>query len=61
MTLRELPIPRPIERAYLMDEGIMGEIVSLGAHASLIRYNDRGMEYEVYVLNEDFLIIEGGW
>lgn len=46
------------EYIYIQDEDVYGYIVNRGAYASLVRYNLGGIEYEVMMLNEDFIITE---
>ena len=40
------------------DEDEKGTIIKRGAYASLVRYSLGGVQYEVMMLNEDFIIIE---
>lgn len=46
------------EKVYIIDEDVYGYIVRRGAYGSLIRYNIGGIEYEVMMLNEDFIIVQ---
>lgn len=46
------------EKVYIPDEDTYGEIISMGAHASLIKYSVGGIEYQVMLLNEDFIVEE---
>lgn len=41
---------------YIPHEGVFGVVVSLGAHVSMVRYNLGGIEYEVYMENDDFML-----
>lgn len=45
-------------RVYIPDEDEYGEIVSQGAFTSLVRYTSGGIQYEIVLLNEDFVIVE---
>lgn len=47
-----------MEYVYLIHENMMAELVSLGAHMSLIRYSKDGVLTEEYVLNDEFEAIE---
>jgi hypothetical protein len=41
-----------------LEDGTMGVVLSLGAHSSLVVYESGGYEYEVYMPNEDFEIVD---
>lgn len=43
---------------YLYDQGILGELVTYNAHASIVRYEMDGILCETMILNEDFEIVE---
>lgn len=43
---------------YISDEGCYGVTESMGAFASLVKYNKNGIEYKVMMLNEDLIFIE---
>lgn len=43
---------------YVYDDNAYGHLISHGAHASLIKYSHEGIDYEVFLPNEDFEIIE---
>lgn len=44
----------------LIDEGVYGRIIGpLGAYYTIIRYTLGGIDYEVFVENDDFEILEG--
>lgn len=43
---------------YIPDEKEYGIIVSAGAYASTVRYNAMGIEYQVIMSNEDFIVVE---
>lgn len=43
---------------YLYDQGVLGQLISYNAHASLVKYQINGIEYETMVLNDDFEIVE---
>jgi len=42
---------------YLYEERVLGELVELGAHFSMIRYTYKGNDYEVLVENDDFVLL----
>ena len=46
------------EKIYIPDEDIYRYIVTRGAYGSLVRYSLDGIEYEVMMLNEDFVIVQ---
>ena len=43
---------------HIIDEDIIGSLISYGAHASRVRYELKGIEFETILLNEDFDIIK---
>lgn len=43
---------------FLRDEEVIGSVVNLGAHASIVKYQWGGMEFEELRENEDFVIID---
>ena len=43
---------------YIEDEKCYGIVTNFGAHASKVRYKKDGIEYEVFMLNEDLLFID---
>lgn len=43
---------------WIHEEQVYGTILSEGAFVSLIRYSKDGMEYEVYLENEEFTLME---
>lgn len=43
---------------YIPDEKCYGMVQSMGAFASTVRYNKDGIEYEVFMLNEDLVFLE---
>jgi hypothetical protein len=43
---------------YIQDEECYGVTESMGAFASLVKYNKNGIEYKVMMLNEDLIFIE---
>ena len=43
---------------YLYDYGILGLLLKYNAHASLVKYELDGIDYESLMLNEDFEIVE---
>lgn len=53
-------MPRSIHHyvVYVIEEKCYGVTLSVGAHASLVRYQSDGIENEVFILNEDLLFLE---
>lgn len=45
------------DKIYIPDEDVYGVIINLGAYASLVNYSLGGIEYEVLMLNEDFIVV----
>jgi hypothetical protein len=43
---------------YIIDENAYGIVTNFGAHASKVRYKKDGIEYEVFILNEELLFID---
>ena len=43
---------------HIIDENVYGIVTNFGAHASKVRYKKDGIEYEVFMLNEDLLFID---
>ena len=43
---------------YIHDEQVYGTAEKLGAFASQIKYNKNGIDYDVYVENDEFAILE---
>lgn len=43
---------------YIHDEECYGVTESMGAFASLVKYNKGGIEYKVMMLNEDLIFLE---
>lgn len=43
---------------YLPEEEVYGEVLSFGTYASTVHYVIDGFEYEAFLLNEDFDIVE---
>lgn len=39
---------------WLPDEHAYGRLLSLGAYASLVEYDQSGVTYTVYISNDDF-------
>lgn len=46
------------EKIYIPDEDAYGRIITRGAFASLVKYSLGGIEYEIMMLNEDFVVVE---
>jgi len=53
-------MPRSIHHyvVYIIDEGCYGVTLSVGAHASLVRYQSDGLENEIFIPNEELLFLE---
>lgn len=47
-------MPKETEYVWMIEDGVRAELLSLGAHASLVRYSYRGTVYQVLVDNDDF-------
>lgn len=43
---------------YIHDEEVYGEIIHQGAFASIVRFSKDGIEYEIFMENEDFDVVE---
>ena len=43
---------------YITDEKVYGEVLSLGTYVSRVHFIKDGFEHDVYLLNEDFVIVE---
>ncbi len=43
---------------FIPDENCYGVTESVGAFASLVKYHSEGLEYEVFILNEDLIFLE---
>lgn len=43
---------------FIPDENCYGVTESMGAFASLVKYNSNGIEYKVLMLNEDLIFLE---
>lgn len=46
------------DKIYIHSEGVYGEIISFGAHASKVKYIKDKTMFETYIENEDFDIVE---
>lgn len=42
----------------LIDEGVLGVVQHLGAYMSMVEYTYKGFEYQVWVENDEFEILE---
>lgn len=50
---------RHLLEVYLVNEGVYGQVVGpVGAYFSLVQYTFKGIDYEVLVENEDFVIVD---
>lgn len=43
---------------YIPDEDCYGITKSMGAFASLVKYNKDGLDYEVMILNEELMFLD---
>lgn len=43
---------------YLPEEDCYGTVVSLGAFFSLVKYSSNGIEYEVFMENEELIFLD---
>ena len=43
---------------WIIDERIYGELVTMGAYYSTVRYVRDGLEYEVDLENDEFILVE---
>lgn len=42
---------------YISDEEVFGTVEQYGAFASLVKYEKDGIEYEIFLENEEFVIV----
>ena len=47
-----------ITYVYMPDEGIYGTILRQGAWASLIQYYENGIEYNIEVANDEYIVVD---
>jgi hypothetical protein len=40
---------------YVIEARVWGELLHPGAHTSLVRYSEGGIEYTVYLENDEFI------
>lgn len=45
---------------WLIEDRTIGVLIQLGAHVSLVRYAKDGIDYEVYLENDEFEFIDEG-
>ena len=45
---------RQPEFVWMTDEQVYAEVVSLGAHVSVVKFTQAGVEYQVVVNNDEF-------
>lgn len=45
----------PTPTVFLLDEQVVGTVVSYGAYVSRVRYEKDGVSYDVFVENEDIM------
>jgi hypothetical protein len=43
---------------YIPEEKVFGEVLSLGAYASRVHFIKDGFEHDIYLMNEDFIVVE---
>jgi nucleoside-triphosphatase THEP1 len=53
-----LELDEEIIQIYIPEENVMGSVISLGAHASIVQYHKDGISYQIEMLNEDLIIID---
>jgi hypothetical protein len=47
-----------VEYVYIPDEGIYGTIVRYGAWSSLVQYYDSGIQYNIEVPNDEYIVVD---
>jgi len=47
------------EIVWLIEERTFGTLIEMGAYFSLIKFNHKGMSYEIYVDNNEWQFYEG--
>jgi hypothetical protein len=48
---------RSVEYVWLIEERCYGILVNMGAHVSRVKYNTGGIEYEVFISNDEIEFI----
>lgn len=43
---------------YILDEGVRGTIVTLLAYGAIVKYNIGGIEYKVFMTDEDYVFVD---
>lgn len=47
-------MPRRTEYVWMIEEGVRAELISLGAHVSVVKFTLYGTVYQVVVNNDEF-------
>lgn len=47
-------MPKQTEYVWMIEDGVIAELLNLGAHVSLVKYSYRGTVYQVLVDNDEF-------
>lgn len=47
-----------VEYVYIPDDGIYGTIVRYGAWSSLVQYYDGGIQYNIEVPNDEYIVVD---
>lgn len=43
---------------WVIEENVRGRVINLGAHYARVRYTINGIDFEVDLLNDEFLLME---
>lgn len=46
------------QRVFVIDENVVGEVINLLAYGAYVKYTVGGIEYKVYLSDEDYLTLE---
>jgi hypothetical protein len=47
-----------IQIVWIYEESVYGNIISEGVYASLIRYQKDGIDHQVYLENDEFIVMD---
>lgn len=47
-----------VQIIWIISESVYGNIVQEGLYASLVRYQKDGIDYKVYLENDDFIVMD---
>lgn len=53
-----LELDNEVIKVYIPDSKAVGSVINLGAYASLIEYSFAGIQYQIEMLNEDFILLD---